>query len=136
MNTFTKRLAAAVILPLALLTPVPASAGVGSAVGFLRAPIAFEVVRSRFVRFSAFDPAAINAMFAEMAKEATDVVNWLNPSATGELRAACMESLMWSLSIAVKRDAALTTRDPALERAYGAACGRKPRRETPRAVAG
>jgi N-methylhydantoinase A len=53
---------------------IPASAGVGSAVGFLRAPIAFEVVRSRFVRLSAFDPAAINAMFAEMATEATDVV--------------------------------------------------------------
>ena len=32
---------------------IPASAGVGSAVGFLRAPIAFEVVRSRFVRLSA-----------------------------------------------------------------------------------
>jgi len=53
---------------------IPASAGVGSAVGFLRAPIAFEVVRSRFVRLSTFDPAAINAMFDEMAKEATDVV--------------------------------------------------------------
>jgi N-methylhydantoinase A len=53
---------------------IPAGAGVGSAVGFLRAPIAFEVVRSKFVRLSAFDPAQINAMFAEMAKEATDVV--------------------------------------------------------------
>jgi N-methylhydantoinase A len=53
---------------------IPAGAGVGSAVGFLRAPIAFEVVRSRFVRLSAFDPAQVNAMFAEMAKEATDVV--------------------------------------------------------------
>ncbi len=53
---------------------IPASAGVGSAVGFLRAPIAFEVVRSRFARLSTFDPAAINAMFEEMATEATDVV--------------------------------------------------------------
>ncbi|WP_428670240.1 hydantoinase/oxoprolinase family protein [Reyranella sp.] len=53
---------------------IPASAGVGSAVGFLRAPIAFEVVRSRFARLSTFDPAAINAMFVEMGKEATDVV--------------------------------------------------------------
>jgi len=53
---------------------IPAGAGVGSAVGFLRAPIAFEVVRSRFVRLSTFDPAAINAMFAAMEKEATDVV--------------------------------------------------------------
>jgi len=53
---------------------IPASAGVGSAVGFLRAPIAFEVVRSRFVRLGSFDAASINAMFAEMEKEATDVV--------------------------------------------------------------
>ncbi len=53
---------------------IPAGAGVGSAVGFLRAPIAFEVVRSRFVRLSAFDPAEVNAMFAEMEKEATGVV--------------------------------------------------------------
>jgi N-methylhydantoinase A len=53
---------------------IPASAGVGSAVGFLRAPIAFEVVRSRFIRFSRFDADSVNAMFAEMAGEATSVV--------------------------------------------------------------
>ena len=53
---------------------IPASAGVGSAVGFLRAPIAFEVVRSRFVRLGAFDAASINGMFGEMEKEATGVV--------------------------------------------------------------
>ncbi|MBL6650649.1 MAG: hydantoinase/oxoprolinase family protein [Reyranella sp.] len=53
---------------------IPASAGVGSAVGFLRAPIAFEVVRSRFVRLGSFDAASVNAMFAEMEKEATEVV--------------------------------------------------------------
>ncbi|WP_421995268.1 hydantoinase/oxoprolinase family protein [Reyranella sp.] len=53
---------------------IPASAGVGSAVGFLRAPIGFEVVRSRFVRLGSFDAASVNAMFAEMEGEATDVV--------------------------------------------------------------
>ena len=53
---------------------IPASAGVGSAVGFLRAPIAFEVVRSRFVRFSSFDADSVNAMFGDMAREATSVV--------------------------------------------------------------
>ena len=53
---------------------IPASAGVGSAVGFLRAPIAFEVVRSRFVRLGSFDAGSINAMFAEMEKDAVDVV--------------------------------------------------------------
>ena len=33
---------------------VPSNAGVGSAVGFLRAPIAFEIVRSRLQRLDAF----------------------------------------------------------------------------------
>ena len=53
---------------------IPAGAGVGSAVGFLRAPIAFEVVRSRFVRFSSFDADSVNAMFGDMNEEATSVV--------------------------------------------------------------
>jgi len=53
---------------------VPPNAGVGSAVGFLRAPIAFEVVRSRYMRLAAFDPAAANAIIAEMRAEALAVV--------------------------------------------------------------
>src|SRR5215469_6463570 len=53
---------------------VPPNAGVGSAVGFLRAPIAFEVVRSRYMRLSAFDAAAANAIIAEMRAEALEVV--------------------------------------------------------------
>ena len=53
---------------------VPPNAGVGSAVGFLRAPIAFEVVRSRHMRLSAFDPGTANAIIAEMRAEALAVV--------------------------------------------------------------
>ncbi len=53
---------------------VPANAGVGSAVGFLLAPVAYEVVRSRYLRLSAFEPAAINAVLAEMEEEARQVV--------------------------------------------------------------
>jgi N-methylhydantoinase A/acetone carboxylase, beta subunit len=34
---------------------VPAGAGVGSAIGFLRAPFGYEAVRSSFVRLSEFD---------------------------------------------------------------------------------
>ena len=34
---------------------VPSGAGVGSAIGFLRAPVGYEVVRSLYQRFSAFD---------------------------------------------------------------------------------
>jgi N-methylhydantoinase A len=53
---------------------VPVGAGVGSAHGFLRAPIAFEVVRSRHMRLDGFDAAALNALFAEMRAEAEAVV--------------------------------------------------------------
>ena len=54
---------------------VPTAAGVGSAVGFLMAPVAFEVVRSRYVRLDAsFDVAAIEALRDEMRAEAETVV--------------------------------------------------------------
>ena len=53
---------------------IPRSAGVGSAVGFLRAPIAFQVVRSGIMRLSSFDPRRFEALFAEMSSEASNVV--------------------------------------------------------------
>lgn len=49
---------------------VPSGAGVGSAIGFLRAPVGYEVVRSLYQRFSSFDLAAVNALLAEMSAEA------------------------------------------------------------------
>jgi len=63
---------------------IPTSAGVGSAVGFLRAPVAYEVVRSRFFRLSAFDAATVNAMLREMAAEARQIVATGAPNATIE----------------------------------------------------
>jgi len=53
---------------------VPSGAGVGSAIGFLRAPVGYEVVRSLYQRFTRFDMAAVNALLAEMAAEAEAVV--------------------------------------------------------------
>lgn len=53
---------------------VPVGAGVGSSHGFLRAPISFEVVRTRVVRLSQLEPSAIDAMFDEMRREAEAVV--------------------------------------------------------------
>ncbi len=53
---------------------VPPNAGVGSAVGFLRAPIAFEVVRSRYMRLANLDLDAANSLLHKMRKEAQDVV--------------------------------------------------------------
>jgi len=53
---------------------VPTGAGVGSAIGFLRAPISYEVVRSRYLRLSEFDPAEVNSLLAGMAEEARAIV--------------------------------------------------------------
>jgi N-methylhydantoinase A len=53
---------------------VPANAGVGSAVGFLLAPAAFEVVRSRHMRLEEFDFEAIEDLFGEMRAESEGVV--------------------------------------------------------------
>ncbi len=53
---------------------IPRGAGVGSAIGFLLAPIAYEVVRSRPVDFRDFDAGAVNSMLGEMHAEAAAVV--------------------------------------------------------------
>ena len=53
---------------------VPSGAGVGSAIGFLCAPVGYEVVRSLYQRFSTFDVEAVNTLLADMEAEAMDVV--------------------------------------------------------------
>src|ERR1700754_901013 len=70
---------------------VPSNAGVGSAVGFLAAPIAYELVRSRHVRLDDFDTKAVSDLLQEMVTEARALVE---PGAAGapvrERRAAFM----------------------------------------------
>ncbi len=63
---------------------VPPGAGVGSAIGFLSAPIAYEVVRSRFVALDNFAPAIVDALFDEMRAEAEAVVRLGAPDAVLE----------------------------------------------------
>ncbi|KQI69801.1 methylhydantoinase [Loktanella sp. 3ANDIMAR09] len=53
---------------------VPSGAGVGSAIGFLRAPFSFEATRSVFMRLSAFDAAAVAGIFADLTAQATTFV--------------------------------------------------------------
>lgn len=62
---------------------IPPDAGVGSAHGFLDAPIAYEVVRTLVVRLGALDQQRIDTMFAEMRTETEAVVRLGAP--TGEL---------------------------------------------------
>ncbi|UUX96155.1 hydantoinase/oxoprolinase family protein [Aquabacterium sp. J223] len=53
---------------------VPPSAGVGSAVGFLRAPIAYEIARSLHQPLEALDVAAVNALLDDMSAQAHAIV--------------------------------------------------------------
>jgi N-methylhydantoinase A len=53
---------------------VPPDAGVGSALGFLGAPIAYEVVRTLLVRLDDLEQQTIEALFAGMRAEAEAVV--------------------------------------------------------------
>ena len=53
---------------------VPVDASVGSAVGFLRAPVAFEVVRSFHFPENSFDFSQINELLEKMQSEAHAIV--------------------------------------------------------------
>jgi N-methylhydantoinase A len=53
---------------------VPSGAGVGSAIGFLRTPVGYEVVRSLYQRLGDFDLDAVNTLLAAMAANAASIV--------------------------------------------------------------
>ena len=53
---------------------VPPGAGVGSAIGFLRAPFSFEATRSIYSRLSDFDGGMVKSLLAELQEEATRFV--------------------------------------------------------------
>jgi N-methylhydantoinase A len=53
---------------------VPPGAGVGSAIGFLRAPFSFEATRSLYMKLSAFAPDRIKTLLADLQAEAAGFV--------------------------------------------------------------
>ena len=65
---------------------VPPEPGVGSALGFLHAPVSFERVRSRHTRLRELDAGAVNTLLEAMEAEARGVVRQGAPD--GELRVA------------------------------------------------
>ncbi len=58
---------------------IPVNAGVGSAVGFLLAPVGFEVVRSHYMTLEALDEGVIAELMADMYAEARAVIGELVP---------------------------------------------------------
>jgi N-methylhydantoinase A len=65
------RLAQALDVPRVIL---PAAAGVTAAIGLLAAEVRFDVSRTYVRRLDALEPARLDAMYAEMAAQATEVV--------------------------------------------------------------
>ncbi|MDH3668730.1 MAG: hydantoinase/oxoprolinase family protein [Paracoccaceae bacterium] len=53
---------------------IPPDPSVGSAIGFLEAPVAFETVRSRYATLDDLDVEGINGLLQAMVAEATNVV--------------------------------------------------------------
>ena len=64
---------------------VPRDPGVGSAVGFLSAPVSYEIVRSRYTTLDPFDASGVNRLFGEMEREAVAVVRAGAPGAEIEI---------------------------------------------------
>lgn len=64
---------------------IPPGAGVGSAIGFLRAPFGFESVRSVYLRLEEFEAEKVNMVLKELSEEATSFVRSGAPRAEPEL---------------------------------------------------
>ncbi len=62
---------------------VPQGAGVGSAIGFLKAPFGYEALASQIAALSAFDAGAVNAMLDGLRETAEGFVRM---GTTGEIR--------------------------------------------------
>ncbi|MCE2399189.1 MAG: hydantoinase B/oxoprolinase family protein [Gemmatimonadetes bacterium] len=101
---------------------VPAHAGVGSAVGFLLAPISYEVVRSRYMRLSRFDAGVVRGLVGDMRAEAASVVEAGAPGArTRERTQAYMRYAGQGHEIGVRLpDAVIAGRSDAAERLHEA----------------
>ncbi len=70
---------------------IPAAAGVGSCVGFLKAPVAFEIVRSFYQHLASFNLGAVNEVLQEIRDQAAAEVRAAAPgTALVEKRLAYM----------------------------------------------
>jgi N-methylhydantoinase A len=95
---------------------VPSNAGVGSAVGFLRAPIAYEVVRTQLQRLDSFDADVANGLLLAMYDEAATIVRRGAPGAQlTETRSALMRYRGQGHEIAVPLIAKTYRREDAAE---------------------
>jgi N-methylhydantoinase A len=89
---------------------VPQGAGVGSAIGFLRAPFSFEANRSVYMTLAAFQPEKIKSLLADLAQEATGFVRNCDATApiTCEFKVYMRYSGQgWEIPITLTQDQAM-----------------------------
>ncbi|MBY8974993.1 hydantoinase/oxoprolinase family protein [Rhodobacteraceae bacterium NNCM2] len=113
---------------------VPPDPGVGSAVGFLHAPVSFEIIRSQYAALDSLDLGAVNRLFAAMEAEATSVVRAGAPEEVLEQhRSAYMRYRGQGHEIEIALPShALTEADlPALQAAFDAEYARQFSRTVP-----
>ena len=99
---------------------VPAHAGVGSAVGFLKARVQFEVVASRYALLSEIETAQIERVFDLMRGEATEVVRSATTASLTEVAQAYMRYVGQGYEVPVTVDPRACTKQ-ALQAAFDAA---------------
>ena len=113
---------------------VPPAPGVGSAVGFLFAPVSFEIVRSRYTQLADMDIAAINDLYERMCAEAAEVVRKGDAAAVPRTRRTAFmryKGQGHEIEIALP-DRSLRTEDiPKLTAAFEAAYSRQFSRPVP-----
>ena len=96
---------------------VPQGAGVGSAIGFLRAPFGYEALASRLVSLSDMDASAVNTMLDDLRETAEGFVR---AGTVGEIRCEIVGFMRyrgqgWEIPVPLP-DRPLTTSDIALIR--------------------
>ena len=75
---------------------IPVGAGVGSALGFLDAPVSCEIGRGLFQRLAAFDTEAVNALLGELEDEARRFVAAGTPSPDTPVQASLTASMRYA----------------------------------------
>jgi len=113
---------------------IPRDPGVGSAVGFLFAPVSFEIVRSRYATLDALDIPGLNAFFNDMIQEADTVVRAGAPD--GPLRRRRLAFMRYhgqghEIDIALPERALATSDIPDLRHAFEAEYSRQFSRAVP-----
>jgi len=102
---------------------VPPGAGVGSAIGFLRAPFSYEATRGFYQRLDSFDPKAANRLIDELRAEAEAFVASGSTGATETRLTIFMRytGQGWEIPVQYAADTFTGEDAPALQSAFEAA---------------